>query len=60
MENLSAVDYCFLANLYKNNISKLKELFNEPGVVGFKIYLTPPLQNGAGWVESKRDMEEVL
>jgi len=24
------------------------------------VYLTPPLQNGAGWVETKKEMEEIM
>ncbi|EAR90994.3 amidohydrolase family protein (macronuclear) [Tetrahymena thermophila SB210] len=58
--NKSNTDYCFFANLYPENISELEHIYQEPGVAGFKIYLTSPFQNGAGWVETKRDMDFVL
>ncbi|KAL4506470.1 hypothetical protein ABPG72_000041 [Tetrahymena utriculariae] len=58
--NKSNTDYCFFANLYPENITQLEDIYKEPGVAGFKIYLTSPFQNGAGWVETKRDMDFVL
>ncbi|KAL4460006.1 hypothetical protein ABPG74_003532 [Tetrahymena malaccensis] len=62
IQNRSNTDYCFLANLYKysENISELQHIYQEPGVAGFKIYLTSPFQNGAGWVDQRKDMDFVL
>ena len=37
MENQSAIDYCFMVNLYKKNMQLIQDLYNEQGVAGFKV-----------------------